>query len=311
MKKIKTELFISNIPKMQFTETDEGYLIEGIEAFKAGNWKGTDYSVERLSEMVNNFQKFSEEGSLEPPFKVDHSESARDQVGWIKNVYLEGDTLFADALVTEPDAVAKIQRGTWKKVSAEIYKNYVEDNTKEQHGMTFRALSIVSIPHLKGLEGIAINSEELEGENELTKEELQAILDQKFSELNTGDNKADFSEVKTEIQNMFSDYENLRAKADEADTYKEDKEKLEKQIKAQEIKGKIAGFSEAGKVVPAQEKALTELLASFTEEQEAKFNEFMENAEKTVVADEQSNYSEDDGSKSPEELAREIFGDSY
>lgn len=310
---MKAELFVSNIPSINFEEAEQGTLVKGVEAFKAGTWRGKEYGVTQLNEMVSNFAKFAEEdGSLEPPFKVDHSESARDQIGWVKSLYIEGDSLFADVLVTEPDAVEKMKRGTWKKVSAEIYNNYVEDNTNEDHGMAFRALSIVSIPHLKNIKGIALNSEQIDkdGDFEMTKEEFQEMLDKKFAGIQ---GKEDFSELKDgfkdDIKAMFSDYEDLKEKAGKAETYKEQAEQLEKEKKASVITGKVAGFSEAGKIVPAQETSLKHLMASFSEKQEEKFNEFMEAAEKVITADEQGNYSEDSGEKTPEEMARELFGE--
>lgn len=156
------KLFISSIADIQFNEQENGTLIKGIEAFRAGEWRGKIYSITDLKKMASNFRKLKNTATLEPPMKVDHSESAENQIGWVKKLYVEGDTLLADVLVTEPYAVEKIERGTWKKVSAEIYSNFVDDSTDWEYGMTFRALSIVSIPHLKNIKSIALNSESLE-----------------------------------------------------------------------------------------------------------------------------------------------------
>ncbi|RAS73222.1 hypothetical protein, partial [Priestia endophytica] len=74
--------------------------------------------------------------------------------GWIVNVYVKGNSLFVDLEVTEPDVMQKIKRGTFKKVSAEIYTSYTDEKTLTHYGIVLRAVSIVSIPQLKNIKGI-------------------------------------------------------------------------------------------------------------------------------------------------------------
>jgi len=308
------EVYVANLPVIEFQEGENGYLIRGIEAFKAGVWRGETYTVEHLKMMEENFKKLKEEGLLEPPMKVDHSESARDTIGWIVDLYVKDDALYADALITEKEAYEKIQRGTWKKVSAEIYKNYREESNGKVYGMVFRALSVVSIPHLKNIKGIVLNSEDIEELKEsdtgMDIKQLEQLLDAKLASLKDG--RADFSEVSTKLVEGLKTFykEEVEAYKEEAKKANEKVAELETEIKTSKIKAEVNSYAEAGKMVPAQVEIAEKLLASFTDEQAELFKQFMENAVEVKIEEEQGNFSEDksDEDLSPEELAKKYFG---
>lgn len=294
---MEKHLFLSTLPFDKFNE--QTGLIKGVEAFKAGTWRGFTYTVDHLHQMAENFKKLKEEGLLEPPMKVDHSESARDVVGWIQDLYVEGDSLMADVLFTEEEAIQKVKRGTWKKVSSEIYHNYKEESNGKEYGMVFRALSIVSIPHLKNIRGIVLNAEEVE---EMNLEELKKLLDQKFAEI--AKDKVDFAEHANKLMEEFKKfYEGeVQKYKEEAKKAKEDAKKFAEMLKAKEIEQEVKAYSEAGKIVPAQEEILSKLLATFNEEQSKLFKEFMENGAKVDLEKEHGQFHED---KSLDEMTPE------
>lgn len=306
------KFFISNLPFESYEESEKGFLLKGIEAFRAGTWRGKPYTVENLQEMADNFKELREANLLEPPMKIDHSESARDQIGWIESLYVEGDSLLADVLFTEKEAMEKVKRGTWKKVSAEIYSHYKEEANGKDYGMVFRALSIVSIPQLKGIKGLVLNSEELQEEVkiEMNEEQLKALLDEKLNGL--GENKIDFSELSTNLLDGFKTFYNdeVEAYKEEAKTAKADAKAMAEAIKASKINEEVKGYSETGKIVPAQEEALTGLLGTFSDEQKEMFSKFMENVSDVDLEGEKSEFSEDktDENLSPEEMAKKYLG---
>jgi hypothetical protein len=306
---VEGRFYISNLPFEAFEESEKGFLLKKVEAFRAGTWRGRQYTVENLQEMANNFKTLREENLLEPPMKVDHSESARDQIGWIADLYVEGEALYADVLFTEQDAMEKVKRGTWKKVSAEIYHNYKEESNGKEYGMVFRALSIVSIPQLKNIKGIVLNSESLDGGFDMNEEQLKALLDEKLAGL---DNKIDFSELSTNLLDGFKSFyaEEVEKYKEEAKQAKEDAKKMAEAVKASKIKEEVKAYAEAGKIVPAQEEALKELLGSFSEEQKEIFSKFMENATEVELEGEKSEFSEDktDEDLTPEEMAKKYLG---
>lgn len=136
-----------------------GWIIKDVEIFSVGKWRGIDYTEKDLENMVQHFQTLKGDGTLDPVFKINHSEDARDQAGWILDVKKEGELLLADIHVTEWEAYDKIQSKTWKKVSAEIY---LPELAEEEFGIkdhVLRAVAVVSIPKVKNIKGIVLNSE--------------------------------------------------------------------------------------------------------------------------------------------------------
>jgi hypothetical protein len=301
--------YISNLPDNKFQETDG--LVTGIEAFKAGTWRGVKYTPAHLQEMADNFKRLKEDGLLEPPMKVDHSESAKDVVGWVQNLYVDGDSLMADVLFTEQEAIEKVRRGTWRKVSSEIYSRYKEEANGKDYGMVFRALSIVSIPHLKNIKGIILNGEALEEEaDEMKLEDFQNMLDEKLKSIEK--DKVDFAEVSKSLMSEFKEFyaEVVQKYREEAELAKADAKKMAEAVKASAIKDEVTAYSESGKIVPAQADTLSKLLGTFSDEQAELFKKFMENSEAVELDTEHGEFAEDKSDKdlSPEEMAKKYLG---
>jgi hypothetical protein len=150
-------------------ENMSGWIIKDVEIFAAGTWRGIDYSEKDLENMVSHFQTLKADGKLDPVFKINHSEDARDQAGWILDVRKEGELLMADIHVTEWEAYDKIQNKTWKKVSSEIY---LPEMAEEEFGIkdhVLRAVAVVSIPKVKSIKGIVLNSERWDDPGQQTK----------------------------------------------------------------------------------------------------------------------------------------------
>jgi hypothetical protein len=147
---------VLNAPKM---EDLQGWIIKDVEIFKAGTYRKITYTEQDLEDMVKHFKDLKTDGKLDPIFKVNHSEDVRDQIGWILDVRKSGDLLLADIHLTDWTAYDKISSGTWKKVSAEIY---LPELAEEEFGVKahiLRAVAVVSIPKVKDIKGIVLNSE--------------------------------------------------------------------------------------------------------------------------------------------------------
>lgn len=150
-------------------ERMQGWIIKDVEIFAAGTWRGITYTEKDLENMVNHFKTLKDSGALDPVLKINHSEDAKDQIGWILDVRHEGELLLADVHVTEWSAYDKIENGTWKKVSSEIY---LPEMAEEEFGIKdhiLRAVAVVSIPKVKSIKGIVLNSERWDPEPEQPK----------------------------------------------------------------------------------------------------------------------------------------------
>lgn len=260
-----------------------GWIIKDVEVFAAGTWRGIPYTEKDLGNMVKHFYDLKKDGKLDPVFKVNHSEDARDQVGWILELKQEGEILLADIHVTEWEAYDKIQNKTWKKVSSEIY---LPELAEEEFGIKdhiLRAVAVVSIPKVKSIKGIVLNSERWDHDPEHPKykggdpkvEKLLAL----FTELGltlSDDQKASLESKKADLVSMFSEEqpakkeEHIMITADQFVALSEKFSTLEKGNKdlvsqvADLTKGsKKAGLekwfnalAEQGKVTPAEKEGV-------------------------------------------------------
>jgi phage I-like protein len=185
-----------------------GWIIKNVEIFKVGTWKKRTYTADHLQEMADNFRTLKDAGTYDPVFKKNHSERVEDQVGWIYDVRRDGDVLLADLHITDWSAYDKIQEGTWKNLSSEIYLPALALDEFGINGHVLRGVAIVSVPQVKGLKGLVLNSEILEEEkggvivnreqveallkkwNKYSEDELKAFTDEevfaKFSEVTEG-----------------------------------------------------------------------------------------------------------------------------
>ena len=185
-----------------------GWIIKNVEIFKVGTWKKRTYTADHLQEMADNFRSLKDAGTYDPVFKKNHSERVEDQVGWIYDVRRDGDVLLADLHITDWSAYDKIQEGTWKNLSSEIYLPALALDEFGINGHVLRGVAIVSVPQVKGLKGLVLNSEILEEEkggvivkreqveallkkwNKYSEDELKAFSDEeifaKFSEVTEG-----------------------------------------------------------------------------------------------------------------------------
>jgi phage I-like protein len=164
-----------------------GWIIKNVEIFKVGTWKKRTYTADHLQEMADNFRSLKDAGTYDPVFKKNHSERVEDQVGWIYDVRRDGDVLLADLHITDWSAYDKIQEGTWKNLSSEIYLPALALDEFGINGHVLRGVAIVSVPQVKGLKGLVLNSEILEeekGGNIVNREQVEALLKKwnKYSE---------------------------------------------------------------------------------------------------------------------------------
>lgn len=100
--------------------------VEHLAIFRAGTFKDSigeqhTWEPEHLAQMIFHYDLLRSRDILPlVPVRVDHSISVQNVIGWITKLSIENNFLYADFTVTEPDAVGKIQRGTYRNRSAEI-----------------------------------------------------------------------------------------------------------------------------------------------------------------------------------------------
>jgi hypothetical protein len=250
----KDKLFYIGSFGETLSEQEGEEVIKEAELFSTGKHRGTDFTLEDLEELAKNFN-----AEDEIPLQLDHSESARDTVGYLQEATVVGDKLMGKVKIIDEYAKERVAKGLMKKLSVSFYlKN--KDGKRRPHKL--REVSLVAFPQLKGAKlfsenGYVSNYEEEQGGETMTfdiekfKEDMRKEMEDQV--------KAQYSELQDEVKNL--------------------REQNQKFAEGN-IQSQVAKFQEDNKVIPAQADSLGKLLASFSEEQAGLFEEFMGNAQK-------------------------------
>lgn len=251
---------MSNIKNLRyqgkFTEFSEAIsegedLIKEAIMFSTGTHRGKEYTEEHLNTLANNF---AVEDAI--PIQLDHSESARDTVGFLEEATVKDGKLLGKVRIIEEWAKSRITQKLLKKISVSFYTD------KEGNPTRLREVSLVAFPQLKGAKLFSENGFTSEADELAQTEEVQPMPEEI---------KQDFSELEKAYAEKFAE-----EKKANAEKFAALESKLQK-FAEEKVAVKVEKFQESNKVVPAQKESLTKLLASFSEEQAEMFEEFMTN----------------------------------
>jgi hypothetical protein len=236
------------IGKFGETVPSETEMIKEAEMFSTGVHRGQEYTEEDLKTLVENFSEADQ-----VPIQLDHSESARDTVGFLKEVFSKGGKLMGKVHIIDEYAKERIDKGLMNKLSVSFYLKHTEEGFRPHK---LREVSLVAFPQVKGARLFSENgyvSDYEEGGENMSQFDLE-----KFKE-----------EQRKAIElEVHAEFDALKAKADKF-------EETQKALKLAEVNTKVEKFQADNKVVPAQAEALVKLLASFSEEQSTLFDAFM------------------------------------
>ena len=133
--------------------------IKGVEVFSAGVWNGDEYSIRDLDEMVLAFEENKKH--LRPALKLGHDENQallqRDGMpaaGWVTALYRKGKKLVADFSDIPGKIYDLMERGAYKKVSAEIWWNTNVNDKQYRRLLTGIALLGADMPGVMNLADI-------------------------------------------------------------------------------------------------------------------------------------------------------------
>lgn len=253
-------------PLSEVFEHSEGVYQREAELFRVGKVRGQDYTEEDLQHLVDNF----DDKEL-IPIQYDHSESARDTVGYLKAVNLSEGVLSGLVQIIDDGAIQRIEKGLNKKLSISFY-------TKRQ-GAKFvpqkiREVSIVAFPQV----GTA----------------------QLFHEVEE-DNKMDNNEIRTQVENELK--EQYSQQLQELETLRQEREVQ----KFAQIDLDVEKFAAEGKILPAQKEDISEFMKSLDEAQRESFSKIVA-AFKAHDLDEKGEigeFGEEDGELEKTELSED------
>ncbi|MGG0648516.1 hypothetical protein ABE083_16875 [Bacillus mycoides] len=120
--------------------SEEGQdLLKDAELFSTGKHRGKTYTSNDLHALASSFNK---EDMI--PIQLDHSQSAKDTVGFLESVKVVGEKLMGTVRIIEDSIKQRVQKGLAKKVSISFYTDEKGNPTR------IREVSLVAFPQLKG-----------------------------------------------------------------------------------------------------------------------------------------------------------------
>lgn len=135
--------------------SDGTAVIKDVPIFKAGTFRDSmgdlnTWTAAHLQQMVFNFNLLRD-GNIfaDVPVRRDHSYSIDKVMGYFESMRSDGELLYADLLVTEPNDIEKLARGTYRSRSLEVGM-YVT-NTEEAYWPVVYGVAYVDIPAVEGL----------------------------------------------------------------------------------------------------------------------------------------------------------------
>lgn len=259
----KEVLYIGKFSEEEFSEKD-GVMEKDAEMFSVGTHRGVDYTEDDLQGLVDTFTEADE-----IPVQLDHSNSARDTVGYIKSAQVKDGKLLGKLRIIDEYAQERIKKGLMKKLSVSFYLKDTEQGLKPH---SLREVSLVAFPQVK--------TARLFSENGFYSDYEEG--GEKMPEQNKTDNTEDFAQLQEQYKELQKQVELLKGAGE--------------QLKFAKVDSKIEKFSADNKIVPAQSEALKKLLISLSEEQTQLFDEFMTNS-KTVDLSEQGEFNEEDANE--------------
>lgn len=228
-------------------EENTELFLKKAELFSVGKHRGVNYTVEDLQELVNNFDP-----SEDVPLQYDHSSSAKDTIGFLRNVEINGDKLFGTVEVIDAVAQNRINAKLNRKLSISFMLKQTPAGLKPHK---LREVSLVAFPQVKSAR---LFSED----NFVSTYEPEEFSKEEGTKMNLEEMKA---QVKQDLEQQYAEQiKELEALRETAKTFSE-----------MQVTSKIESFSAEKKIIPAQKDALKKLLESFSDEQMAAFEEFM------------------------------------
>lgn len=143
-------------PVVRVLHNGNGFL-ERVRVFRTGTFRDSlglqhTWDADHLRQMVRNFHNLRSRGVFpNVPVRADHSSSVNSLVGYIVDLQVDdaGGFLMADLEITEPSAVERLRRGTYRARSLEI--GAYETNDESVYWPTVMGLAFVDIPAVEGL----------------------------------------------------------------------------------------------------------------------------------------------------------------
>ena len=258
------------------------YIERDAVLFEPGKWNGQTFKEDTIDALVLNFNP-----EEKIPVQLDHSDSARDTVGYVVKLWKEAGKLMGRLRFIGAENIEKVSQGLWKKLSVGFS---IKPKTKlgEVSIVPFPAVPTAQI--FTKTEEVTDNMDPNKKTAEEQKSEFDKALQAKDEEISKLKN--DFESVSKELEELKKkpdpkaegeDKDKANLKADDkagAEFVKMQQEmkatqdelaKMKENVRLREISDEVESLVEEGKTLPANAEAEKEFLKTQTGEQRASY----------------------------------------
>jgi hypothetical protein len=155
-----------------------------MEVFAEGTWNGVAYTKKDLDDMVKAFTALK--GKVDPPLKLGHADQQKfwpqkdgaPALGWVKELKHVGQKLVA-VFTSVPKVIADlIQKGAYRKRSAEIYHDFKAPD-KKTYSRVLKAVALLGtdMPAVQTLDDIVALYAQEHGEGEAAAEGSPTVVE--------------------------------------------------------------------------------------------------------------------------------------
>jgi len=127
--------------------------LKDVEILASGTWttmtgQKVTFTDQDLQELASKFEELSDR--VKPPLKLGHTDDAKQEMltgepalGWMHNVRAVGGKLLSDFRSIPKKFHALIQAGAYRRISAEIARNWTDPSTGTVHPMVLKAAGVL------------------------------------------------------------------------------------------------------------------------------------------------------------------------
>lgn len=179
MPEIKYRLATKIPSSLKFNEDNTA----DVELFREGEWKHPaapngwfQVNKDRIQKFITNFNRGV--CGIEIPLEFNHASNSEKTPGWITKMYeivKNGVShLYGTMKLTDPITRERIKNGSLKYISPTVVSDYL-DTASGQMFEVIRSATLTNYPHIKGLEPIIVNFEEIQNQEEMMKTEKEIL----------------------------------------------------------------------------------------------------------------------------------------
>lgn len=291
---------VKSYKSIKSKDDEDGLLLYGMPVFKAGKHREFDYSQKWIDQfLIGQF-----DASEDVPIQRDHSDESYATLGYVKKLYRDGDMVYADMLLIDDTAISRWKKGLMKKWSVGISREmklaeisavafpYIKEARVHSDSENKEESLTLSLTKKDDKFSLIVHNEDFDlGESKSFSAFYESLkkgeclfkfnvdkdnnicanyLEEGEFKMELEELKKQFAELQTKLDDTNKANEqyvaSMKAKDDEIAKYKEAEVAAQFAALKSSVETEVKDLIKAGKIAPAREKSLVEVLCKLSED---------------------------------------------